>query len=256
MAFVQPAHRRHEPDRTGRRRERGTELGASPEQDGGHAGRLRDPAAAGMPFAPDTMPAMPAIPTIPDDDRPRCAWAGTDPLNIEHHDTEWGVPSRDRRHLFELLTLEGAQAGLSWLTILRKRAGYVRAFASFEPEAVADFTPDDVERLLRDDGIVRQRAKIESTIANARAILAVEADGASFVDHLWSFVGGRPIQRTSFDDLPSETPISRAMSKDLKRRGFGFVGPVTCYSFMESSGLVNNHRPDCFRHAECAALAW
>jgi DNA-3-methyladenine glycosylase I len=190
------------------------------------------------------------------DGRTRCSWAGSDPLNIEHHDVEWGVPSRDRRHLFELLTLEGAQAGLSWLTILRKRAGYQRAFASFDPEAVAAFTPDHVDRLLADTGIVRQHAKVESTIANARAILALEASGTSFVDHLWSFVGGRPIERTSFDDLPSETAESRAMSKDLKRRGFGFVGPVTCYSFMESSGLVNNHRPDCFRHAECAALGW
>lgn len=206
-----------------------------------------------MPVVPDTMPAMPAQPM---DERPRCAWAGSDPLIVEHHDVEWGVPSRDRRHLFELLTLEGAQAGLSWLTILRKRAGYQRAFADFEPEAVAAFTPDDVERLLSDVGIVRQRAKIESTIANARGILRLEGSGVSFADYLWSFVGGRPIERTSFDDLPSETVESRAMARDLKRRGFGFVGPVTCYSFMESSGLVNNHRPDCFRHAECAALAW
>ena len=203
-----------------------------------------------MPAVADRMPAMPV------DDRPRCAWVGTDPLNIEHHDVEWGVPSRDRRHLFELLTLEGAQAGLSWLTILRKRAGYRRAFADFEPERVAEFGPPDVERLLADPGIVRQRAKIEATIANARAIFLLEAGGVTFPDYLWSFVGGRPIERTSFDDLPSETAESRAMSRDLKRRGFGFVGPVTCYSFMESSGLVNNHRPDCFRHAECAALAW
>jgi DNA-3-methyladenine glycosylase I len=196
------------------------------------------------------------MPAMPVDDRPRCAWVGTDPLNIEHHDLEWGVPSRDRRHLFELLTLEGAQAGLSWLTILRKRAGYRRAFAEFEPERVAEFGSPDVERLLADPGIVRQRAKIEATIANARAIFLLEAGGVTFPDYLWSFVGDRPIERTSFDDLPSETAESRAMSRDLKRRGFGFVGPVTCYSFMESSGLVNNHRPDCFRHAECAALAW
>jgi DNA-3-methyladenine glycosylase I len=196
------------------------------------------------------------MPAMLVDDRPRCAWAGTNPLNVAHHDLEWGAPSRDRRHLFELLTLEGAQAGLSWLTILRKRTGYVDAFADFEPEAVAVFTPDDVERLLRDDGIVRQRAKIESTIGNARAILALEAAGIGFVEHLWSFVSGRPTQRTNFDELASETAESRSMSKDLKRRGFGFVGPVTCYSFMESAGLVNNHRPDCFRHAECAALAW
>lgn len=191
------------------------------------------------------------------DDRPRCTWAGTDPLNVEHHDTEWGVPSRDRRHLFELLTLEGAEAGLSWLTILRKRAGYVAAFAGFEPERVAELGPADVDRLLADPGIVRQRAKIEATIANARAILLLEAGGVSFVDCLWSFVGGRPIENT-FEDgsMPAETAISRAMSKDLKRRGFAFVGPTTCYSFMQSAGLVNDHVPGCFRHAECAALAW
>jgi DNA-3-methyladenine glycosylase I len=187
----------------------------------------------------------------------RCAWATGDPLNVEHHDTEWGVPSRDRRHLFELLTLEGAQAGLSWLTILRKRAGYKAAFANFEPDAVAEFAPADVDRLLADPGIVRQRAKIEATIANARAILLLEAGGVSFVDYVWSFVGGRPIEG-SFEDgsLPAETEVSRAMSKDLKRRGFAFVGPTTCYSFMQSAGLVNDHVPTCFRHADCAALAW
>ncbi|HJP87816.1 MAG TPA: DNA-3-methyladenine glycosylase I [Candidatus Limnocylindrales bacterium] len=187
----------------------------------------------------------------------RCAWAGTEPLNIEHHDAEWGVPSRDRRHLFELLTLEGAQAGLSWLTILRKRAGYKAAFADFEPDAVAGFGAADIERLLLDPAIVRQRAKIEATIANARAILLLEAGGVSLVDHVWSFVGGRPIEDT-FEDgsMPAETDVSRAMSKDLKRRGFAFVGPTTCYSFMQSAGLVNDHVPTCFRHAECAALAW
>ena len=191
------------------------------------------------------------------DDRTRCAWAGTEPLNIEHHDIEWGVPSRDRRHLFELLTLEGAQAGLSWLTILRKRAGYVAAFAAFEPERVADFTPADVERLLADPGIVRQRAKIEATIANARAILLLEAGGVTFPDFVWSFVGGRPKQNAWTDgSMPAETAESRAMSKELKRRGFAFVGPTTCYSFMQSAGLVNDHVPACFRHAECAALAW
>lgn len=210
-----------------------------------------------MRFAAATIRAMPAMPAPPIDGQPRCAWAGTDPLNVEHHDTEWGVPSRDRRHLFELLTLEGAQAGLSWLTILRKRGGYQRAFAGFEPEAVAAFTPDDVERLLLDDGIVRQRAKIEATIGNARAILRLEAGGVSFVDQVWSYVGGRP-QENAFGDgkMPSETPASRTMSKDLKLRGFGFVGPTTCYSFMQSAGLVNDHVPTCFRHAACAALAW
>ncbi|HEY8239359.1 MAG TPA: DNA-3-methyladenine glycosylase I [Candidatus Limnocylindrales bacterium] len=196
------------------------------------------------------------MPTEYPDGRTRCAWPGTEPLNLEHHDVEWGVPSLDRRHLFELLTLEGAQAGLSWLTILRKRAGYKRAFANFEPESVAAFGPDDVERLLRDEGIVRQRAKIEAAISNARAILELERGGIDFVAHLWSFVGARPIENTFADgEMPAETAESRAMSKDLKKRGFGFVGPTTCYSFMQSAGLVNDHTLACFRHAECAALA-
>ena len=189
------------------------------------------------------------------DELVRCSWVGTDPLNIEHHDTEWGIPSRDRRHLFELLTLEGAQAGLSWTTIMRKRSGYKRLFANFEPERVAAFTPDDVERLLLDPGIVRQRAKIESTVRNARAILDLEQCGTGFVEHLWSFVGGRPIQRTDPAWLPDETAESKAMSKDLKRRGFSFVGPTILYAFMQSAGLVNDHQPDCYRYAEVAALA-
>jgi DNA-3-methyladenine glycosylase I len=190
------------------------------------------------------------------DTRVRCAWPGTDPLNLEHHDVEWGVPSRDRRHLFELLTLEGAQAGLSWTTILRKRDGYREAFAGFEPEAVAAFGPDDVDRLMLDAGIVRNRAKIESTIDNARAILALERGGTGFVDHLWSFVGGKPIQNRfeRLGDLPAETAESKAMSKDLKVRGFRFVGPTVLYAFMQAAGLVNDHQPDCFRYAEVAAL--
>jgi DNA-3-methyladenine glycosylase I len=188
------------------------------------------------------------------DELRRCTWVGNDPLNIEHHDTEWGIPSRDRRHLFELLTLEGAQAGPSWTTIMRKRDGYRRLFANFEPERVAAFSPADVERLLLDPGIVRQRAKIESTIGNARAILELERGGTGFVEHLWSFVGGRPIQRTSGAGMPAETAESKAMSKDLKRRGFRFVGPTVLYAFMQSAGLVNDHQPDCFRYAAAAAL--
>ena len=191
------------------------------------------------------------------DVRVRCQWPGTDPLNLEHHDVEWGVPSRDRRHLFELLTLEGAQAGLSWTTILRKRAGYREAFYTFEPEAVAALGPDDVDRLMLDAGIVRNRAKIESTIDNARAILALEAGGGGFVEHLWSFVGGAPIQNRfqEMGDLPAETAESKAMSNDLKNRGFRFVGPTILYAFMESAGLVNDHIVSCFRHEECAKLA-
>jgi DNA-3-methyladenine glycosylase I len=192
------------------------------------------------------------------DGRPRCGWGvWDDPMYLEYHDEEWGVPSRDRRHLFELLILEGAQAGLSWTTILRKRVGYRKAFASFEPERVAAFTQDDVERLMLDPGIVRNRAKIESTIDNARAVLAMEGEGIDFVEHLWSFVDGRPIQTTASDigQVPAETPESKAMSKDLKRRGFRFVGPTICYAFMQAVGLVNDHDTTCFRHAEVAALA-
>ena len=191
------------------------------------------------------------------DDRPRCDWPGSDPLNLEHHDVEWGVPSRDRRHLFELLTLEGAQAGLSWTTILRKRDGYVAAFAGFEPERVAAFDLDDIDRLLLDAGIVRNRGKIEATIDNARAILALERQGIDWVEHLWSFVGGRARQNrfTETGTLPAETDESRGMSKDLKKRGFRFVGPTTLYAFMQSAGLVNDHLVRCYRHDEVAALA-
>ena len=191
------------------------------------------------------------------DTRVRCEWPGSDPLNLEHHDVEWGVPSRDRRHLFELLTLEGAQAGLSWTTILRKRGGYRQAFADFEPERVAALTPDDVDRLMLDPGIVRNRAKIESTIDNARAILALERDGTPFVDLLWSFVGGKPIQNRfeRMGELPAETDESKAMSKALKMRGFRFVGPTICYAFMQAAGLVNDHIVSCYRYHEVAALA-
>ena len=191
------------------------------------------------------------------DERVRCEWPGTDPLNLEHHDKEWGVPSRDRRHLFEMLTLEGAQAGLSWTTILRKRDGYRAAFADFEPEAVAAFGFDDVDRLMLDSGIVRNRAKIESTIDNARAVLALEKGGIGFVEHLWSFVGGHAIQNSFWrlGEIPAETAESKAMSKDLKARGFRFVGPTICYAFMQAAGLVNDHQVTCYRYAECAALA-
>ena len=185
-------------------------------------------------------------------ERRRCAWVGSDPLNIEHHDIEWGVPSRDGRFLFEMLTLEGAQAGLSWSTILRKRDGYRAAFANFEPERVAAFGPDDVDRLMLDAGIVRNRGKVESTIDNARAVLALERTGTSFVDHLWSFVGGKPIDNafTELRQLPTETAESKAMSKDLKARGFRFVGPTILYAFMQAVGLVNDHTIGCYRYAE------
>ena len=177
----------------------------------------------------------------------RCAWVPEgDPLYAAYHDEEWGVPSHDERHLFELLVLEGAQAGLSWATILRKREGYRRAFAGFDAEEVARFEPSEVERLLGDASIVRNRAKIESAIANARAVLELESLDA----YLWSFVGGAPLvnEWRSLAEIPAETAESKAMSKDLKRRGFRFVGPTICYAFMQAAGMVNDHVVDCFRH--------
>ncbi len=182
----------------------------------------------------------------------RCSWAGDDPLYHEYHDREWGVPQRDDRHLFEMLTLEGAQAGLSWITILRKREGYRRAFAGFDPERVAAFGPADVERLLADPGIVRNRLKVESTLGNARAFLEVVEEEGAFAPFLWRFVGGRPRQNAwrSLAEVPAKTPEAEAMSKELKRRGFRFVGPTICYALMQAVGMVNDHTTDCFRWAE------
>ena len=176
----------------------------------------------------------------------------SDPLYVAYHDEEWGLPSHDERHLFEMLVLEGAQAGLSWSTILRKREGYREAFAGFEPEAVARFGERDVERLLGDSGIVRNRLKVESAIANARATLAVRDELGSLDAFLWSFVGGEPrLNRwRSLGEIPAETDESRTMSKELKRRGFRFVGPTICYAFMQAAGLVNDHVVDCFRYRE------
>jgi DNA-3-methyladenine glycosylase I len=182
----------------------------------------------------------------------RCEWAeGSDELMLAHHDEEWGVPSHDDRHLFELLTLEGAQAGLSWSTILKKREGYRAAFAGFDPAAVAAFTARDVERLLGDPGIVRNRAKVESTITNAQRVLEVQEELGSLDAYLWGFVDGAPIRNRwrSLSELPAETPLSRAISKDLKRRGFRFVGPTSVYAFMQSVGMVDDHTVDCFRFA-------
>jgi DNA-3-methyladenine glycosylase I len=188
-------------------------------------------------------------------DRRRCEWAvGADVLMTAYHDEEWGVPSRDDRHLFELLTLEGAQAGLSWSTILRKRGGYRAAFAGFDPARVARFDRKDVERLLQDSGIVRNRLKVESAVNNAARVLEVQAEFGSFASYLWPFVGDAPIVgrwRTS-DELPAQTPGSKALSKDLKRRGFRFVGPTVCYAFMQAAGLVNDHTTACFRYRELA----
>jgi DNA-3-methyladenine glycosylase I len=181
----------------------------------------------------------------------RCAWA-QDALSIAYHDTEWGVPVHEDWLLFELLSLEGAQAGLSWSTILRKRDGYRRAFHGFEPARVAELTPADVDRLAADPGIVRHRGKIESVVQNARAVLRVQQELGSFDRYVWTFVGGTPrVNRPrSLSEIPSQTPESAALSKDLLRRGFRFVGPTTCYAFMQAVGLVNDHTVDCFRYRE------
>lgn len=184
--------------------------------------------------------------------RIRCAWCGEDPQYRRYHDEEWGVPLRDDRRLFELLTLEGAQAGLSWLTILRKRDNYRRAFDGFDAEQVAAYDQARIESLLLDPGIVRNRLKVESTVANARALLALRTEGTNFSDLVWSFVGGTPIVHAfrNLAEVPSESPESKALSKALKQRGFRFVGPTVCYAFMQAAGLVNDHVVDCFRYQE------
>jgi DNA-3-methyladenine glycosylase I len=183
-------------------------------------------------------------------ERVRCGWApSSDPAYLDYHDHEWGVPVHDERRLFEMLTLEGAQAGLSWSTILRKREGYRAAFAGFDPEAVAQFSTDRVEELLADPSIVRNRLKVESTVSNACAILALREAGDTLDELLWGYAPESP-PRAALADIPSETPASLAMSKDLKRRGFRFVGPTVCYAFMQACGLVNDHTTDCFRYRE------
>jgi len=186
------------------------------------------------------------------DARPRCPWGTGDPLNLAYHDLEWGVPIHDDGRLFELLNLEGAQAGLAWITILRKRDGYARAFEGWDPERIAAYGPDDEARLLADAGIVRNRAKVKAVIGNARAYLRLADAPGAFDRYLWSFVDGTPIQNrwTSMGGVPAETDASRAMSRDLKKRGFSFVGPTIVYAFMQSAGLVNDHVVGCFRHAE------
>jgi DNA-3-methyladenine glycosylase I len=187
------------------------------------------------------------------DGRLRCGWGESDADYVAYHDTEWGVPERDARRLFEFVLLEGAQAGLSWSTILRKREGYARCFAGFDPARVAAFGDDDVARCLADPGIVRNRAKVAAAIGNARAWLELD-DPVAF---LWDFVGGAPIQNhwTTLGEIPASTAASDAMSKALRQRGFRFVGPTICYALMQSCGFVNDHVTTCFRHAECATLA-
>ena len=190
----------------------------------------------------------------PDDDRARCAWVGTDPLYRAYHDLEWGVPLHDDRRLFELLCLEGAQAGLSWITILRKRGNYRRAFDRFDPKKIAAYRAAKIRALLADPGIVRNRLKVEGVVRNARAYLVLRAELGSFDGFLWSFVGGEPRQnaRQRMNDVPPRTPESDALSRALRKRGFTFVGSTICYAFMQAAGLVNDHVVDCFRHAELA----
>ncbi|MFZ1731382.1 MAG: DNA-3-methyladenine glycosylase I [Bacteroidota bacterium] len=180
----------------------------------------------------------------------RCAWCGSDPLYVAYHDDEWGVPVHDDTQLFEFLILEGAQAGLSWLTILKKRDNYRKAFHNFDVRRVAKYGEKDVERLLADSGIVRNRLKIESAIRNARGVLAIQKEFGSLNAYLWRFVDGVPIQNTrkSMAELPAKTELSDAMSKDLKKRGFNFVGSTICYAFMQAVGMVNDHTTDCFRY--------
>ena len=188
----------------------------------------------------------------------RCDWVvEADALYVAYHDDEWGVPSHEDRHLFELLTLEGAQAGLSWATILRKRAAYRAAFAEFDPSQVAHFDRGDVERLLHDPGIVRNRLKVESAVHNARRVLDVQDEFGSLDSYLWRFVDGSPIvgRWRSVRDIPAQTPESRAMSNELKKRGFRFVGPTVCYAFMQAVGLVNDHVVSCFRYEELAGVS-
>ena len=190
-------------------------------------------------------------------ERARCEWCAGDPLYVAYHDTEWGVPARDDRHLFEMLLLEGAQAGLSWLTILRKREGYRRAFDGFDMGKIAAYSQRDIRRLLADEGVVRNRLKIEAAIRNARGALAVAAQHGSLGAFLWRYVDGVPRQNAwrALREIPASTPESDAMSRDLRRLGFSFVGSTICYAFMQAVGMVNDHLISCFRHAEVKALA-
>ena len=184
----------------------------------------------------------------------RCPWAGSDPLYLRYHDSEWGVPVHDDRHFFEMLVLEGAQAGLAWITILRKREGYRDAFDGFDPAVVARYDDRRVEALLGNPAIVRNRLKVGSAVANARAFLRVQEEHGSFDRYVWRFVEGRPRQNRwrGMAEVPAETPESRTLSRDLKRRGFRFVGPTICYAFMQAVGMVNDHLVGCYRYRELA----
>jgi len=186
----------------------------------------------------------------------RCSWCGTDPLYCDYHDKEWGIPLHDEQQLFELLILEGAQAGLSWITVLRKRENYRLAFDHFNPEKIARYSEAKKAKLLLNEGIIRNRLKIDSVIRNAKALLAMREAGENFSEFLWSFVGGKPKQNQwqKLSDAATSTPESDAMSKALKQKGFNFVGSTICYAFMQASGMVNDHVIDCYRYKECAKL--
>ncbi|MBA7619685.1 DNA-3-methyladenine glycosylase 1 [subsurface metagenome] len=186
-----------------------------------------------------------------DVDRFRC-FGNKDPLSMKYHDEEWGVPEHDDGALFELIVLEGAQAGLSWRTILHRREGYRKAFQGFDPAVVVEYTPEKVDELLQDPGIIRNRRKVESAVRNAGAFLGVQEEFGSFDEYVWGFVGGRPVMNafTSWSEVQPETEVSKAMSKDLKKRGFNIVGPTICYAYMQSIGMVNDHLTSCFRWQE------
>ena len=192
-----------------------------------------------------------------DDGQHRCPWPGRDPLYLAYHDEEWGVPEYDDRALFEKLILDGFQAGLSWITILRKRENFRRAFSEFDPEKIARYTPKKVERLMQDAGIIRNRAKIEGTVSSARAYLKIMDQGPGFADLFWDRLDGRPLQNKfkTTKQVPAATDLSLAISKDLIGRGFKFVGPTIVYAFMQAVGMVNDHLVTCHRHAACAKLA-
>jgi DNA-3-methyladenine glycosylase I len=187
----------------------------------------------------------------------RCPWCGTDPVYVKYHDEEWGVPLRDDLALFEFLVLEGAQAGLSWSTILNRREGYRRAFEGFDPGRIARYGDEDVRRLLADEGIIRNRLKVHSAIRNARAFLDLQQQEGSFSGWIWSFVDNEPIQNEwrTLDEVPASTPLSEQISRELKRRGFNFVGPTIVYAHMQATGMVNDHLVDCFRWSQVRALS-
>lgn len=202
-------------------------------------------------------PVAPPATPLPVAKKPRCGWAGEDPLYVAYHDSEWGVPVYDDQRLFEFLILEGAQAGLSWITILRKREAYRKAFAGFDPEKVARFNEKKLAELLQNPGIVRNRLKLASAVKNARAFLAVQEEHGSFSAYQWRFVDGEPLQnrRAAMRDIPARTPESDALSKDLKKRGFNFVGSTIIYAHMQAVGMVNDHVDTCFRQKPVTKLA-